>query len=60
MRFRLEGAKSEPTNTDVEDGGQEEAEGREGDESGEAEAAVAPEEEKTTKAQVRRYGGVNI
>lgn len=50
----MEGAKSEPTNTDVE------AEGREGDESGEAEAAVAPEEEKTTKAQVRRYGGVNI
>ncbi|XP_029564580.1 soluble lamin-associated protein of 75 kDa isoform X3 [Salmo trutta] len=48
---RLEDAKSEPTNTAAEDGGQEAAEGRGGDESGEAEAAVAPEEEKTTKAQ---------
>ncbi|XP_052381872.1 soluble lamin-associated protein of 75 kDa-like isoform X4 [Oncorhynchus keta] len=42
---RMEDAKSEPTNTVVEDGGQEEAEGREGEESGEAEAAVAQEEE---------------
>ncbi|XP_024228978.1 soluble lamin-associated protein of 75 kDa-like isoform X4 [Oncorhynchus tshawytscha] len=52
---RMEDAKSEPTNMAVEDGGQEEAEGREGEESGEAEAAVAQEEEEeetvTTKAQ---------
>uniref|UniRef100_A0A8C7M6G8 Soluble lamin-associated protein of 75 kDa n=1 Tax=Oncorhynchus kisutch TaxID=8019 RepID=A0A8C7M6G8_ONCKI len=50
---RMVDAKSEPTNTAVEDGGQEEAEGREGEESGEAEAAVAQEEEETatTKAQ---------
>ncbi|XP_071206100.1 soluble lamin-associated protein of 75 kDa-like isoform X2 [Salvelinus alpinus] len=54
---RLEDTKSEPTNTAVEDGGQEEAEGREGEESGEAEAAVAPEEEeKTTKAQIHTWG----
>ncbi|XP_038826095.1 soluble lamin-associated protein of 75 kDa-like [Salvelinus namaycush] len=52
---RLEDAKSEPTNTAVEDGGQE-AEGREGEESGEAEAAVAPEEEKMTKAQIHTWG----
>uniref|UniRef100_A0A8C7R1W4 Soluble lamin-associated protein of 75 kDa-like n=1 Tax=Oncorhynchus mykiss TaxID=8022 RepID=A0A8C7R1W4_ONCMY len=50
---RMEDAKSEPTNTAVEDGGQEEAEGRAGEESGEAEAAVAQEEMEmtTTKAQ---------
>ncbi|XP_029564579.1 soluble lamin-associated protein of 75 kDa isoform X2 [Salmo trutta] len=53
---RLEDAKSEPTNTAAEDGGQEAAEGRGGDESGEAEAAVAPEEEKTTKAQIVKNG----
>ncbi|XP_064873685.1 soluble lamin-associated protein of 75 kDa-like isoform X2 [Oncorhynchus nerka] len=41
---RMEDAKSEPTNMVVEDGGQEEAEGRGGEESGEAEAAVAQEE----------------
>ncbi|XP_055730946.1 soluble lamin-associated protein of 75 kDa-like isoform X2 [Salvelinus fontinalis] len=51
---RLEDAKSEPTNTAVEDGGQAE-EGREGEESGEAEAAVAPEEEKMIKAQIHTW-----
>ncbi|XP_024228976.1 soluble lamin-associated protein of 75 kDa-like isoform X2 [Oncorhynchus tshawytscha] len=56
---RMEDAKSEPTNMAVEDGGQEEAEGREGEESGEAEAAVAQEEEEeetvTTKAQIQTW-----
>ncbi|XP_020313992.1 soluble lamin-associated protein of 75 kDa isoform X1 [Oncorhynchus kisutch] len=54
---RMVDAKSEPTNTAVEDGGQEEAEGREGEESGEAEAAVAQEEEETatTKAQIQTW-----
>ncbi|XP_024228977.1 soluble lamin-associated protein of 75 kDa-like isoform X3 [Oncorhynchus tshawytscha] len=58
---RMEDAKSEPTNMAVEDGGQEEAEGREGEESGEAEAAVAQEEEEeetvTTKAQIVKLNG---
>ncbi|XP_020313993.1 soluble lamin-associated protein of 75 kDa isoform X3 [Oncorhynchus kisutch] len=56
---RMVDAKSEPTNTAVEDGGQEEAEGREGEESGEAEAAVAQEEEETatTKAQIVKMNG---
>ncbi|XP_021458648.2 soluble lamin-associated protein of 75 kDa isoform X1 [Oncorhynchus mykiss] len=54
---RMEDAKSEPTNTAVEDGGQEEAEGRAGEESGEAEAAVAQEEMEmtTTKAQIQTW-----
>uniref|UniRef100_A0A8C7QZF3 Soluble lamin-associated protein of 75 kDa-like n=1 Tax=Oncorhynchus mykiss TaxID=8022 RepID=A0A8C7QZF3_ONCMY len=56
---RMEDAKSEPTNTAVEDGGQEEAEGRAGEESGEAEAAVAQEEMEmtTTKAQIVKMNG---
>uniref|UniRef100_A0A4W5P871 Soluble lamin-associated protein of 75 kDa-like n=1 Tax=Hucho hucho TaxID=62062 RepID=A0A4W5P871_9TELE len=52
---RLEDAKSKPTNTAVEDGGQEEEEGREGEESGEA--AVAPVEEEETKAQIVKMNG---
>nr|XP_046224054.1 soluble lamin-associated protein of 75 kDa-like isoform X1 [Oncorhynchus gorbuscha] len=62
---RMEDAKSEPTKTVVEDGGQEEAEGRGGEESGEAEAAVAQEEEEeeeevttaTTKVQIVKMNG---